>query len=337
MESCASCGHALGVGRFCINCGHPVGTPGADDDWRTGTAERPAVGVPADTVAPPPVVPPPAAHPDPGGPRFPLFADQVPPGGLATPPPTAPSSPTHTAHRQPRGRRWLPWVAGLAALVVVAGLGVWLLTNGDDGSEQATDPTTSGPVSPRPTPTPTPSDTPSPTPSKTGGTPAPGKPEDVARLATVTVPATAPPNEDVSGNLVRYEARNMLDGVPETCWRMPGDGSGDEITFELAAPTRLTEVGLVNGYAKTATDTGGRPLDWYHGNRRVLQVEWILDDGTTIPQTLDDTRTLQTLGIDPVKTSTVLLRLVSVSAPGSGRAARNYTAISDVALVGTAG
>ncbi|MCW2844495.1 MAG: hypothetical protein JWN22_2411 [Nocardioides sp.] len=294
MESCASCGHALGVGRFCTNCGHPVGTPAPDDDWRTDTVERPAV--------------------DPGG-------------------------PARSAHRQQREpRRWLPWITGFAALAVVAVLGVLLLTGGDDADQQATDPATTGATGPKPTPTPSPtaSDGPSPSPSETAGIPVPGKPQDVARLATATVPATAPPNEDVSGNLVRYEARNLLDGVPETCWRMPGDGTGDELTFELDSPTRLTEVGLVNGYAKTATDGSGRPLDWYHGNRRVLGVEWVFDDGTTIPQTLDDTRALQSLEIDPVTTSTVLLRLVSVSAPGTGRAARNYTPVSDVALVGTA-
>lgn len=329
MESCASCGHELEVGRFCTNCGHPVGAPVPDEDWRTGTAERPAVD-PHEATATAPVVPPPAVQPDPGGPRYPLFADEVDGDGPGTPP-----EPTPSAHRQPRApRRWVPWVAGFAALAVIAALGTWLLTGGDDsGAGRATGPATS--TSRTPSPTPTTSGTPSPTPSTTPSGPAPGKPQDVARLATATVPATAPPNEDVSGNLVRYEARNMLDGVPTTCWRMPGDGTGEEITFELDSPTELTELGLVNGYAKTAVDAGGRPLDWYHGNRRVLQVEWVLDDGTTIPQTLDDDRRLQTVEIDPTTTSTVLLRLVSVSAPGTGRAARNYTPISDVALVGT--
>ncbi|WP_157953117.1 NADase-type glycan-binding domain-containing protein [Nocardioides allogilvus] len=27
MTTCARCGHDLGVGRFCLNCGHPVGEP----------------------------------------------------------------------------------------------------------------------------------------------------------------------------------------------------------------------------------------------------------------------------------------------------------------------
>ena len=50
MSSCTSCGHQLGVGRFCTNCGAPVdsstpdgtpvSTPVTDGDWRTDTAER---------------------------------------------------------------------------------------------------------------------------------------------------------------------------------------------------------------------------------------------------------------------------------------------------------
>ena len=143
------------------------------------------------------------------------------------------------------------------------------------------------------------------------------------------VPETAPPNEDVSGNLVRYEARNMLDGVAETCWRMPGSGADDEIVFTFQAPVEVTEVGLINGYAKTSGD-----FDWYNGNRRILEVEWVFDDGTVVEQSLDSTRKLQSVPVEAVTTSTVTLRLLEVSDPGSGRSARDYTAISDVTLVG---
>lgn len=324
MESCTSCGHELGVGRFCTNCGHPVGAPlpddlptdgPPDDDWRTRTAERPAVVPPLRAGGPvsPPLVPEPGrGH----GPRYPLYADEV----TAAPAVLPAGLPHHRGQR-----RWLPWVAGFAVLVLIGALGLWLLT-GDgqpDGTDRAVDPTRSDSSSPAPTPT-------------TSVSPSTGKAEDVAQLATATVPATAPPNQDVSGNMVRYEARNMLDGVPETCWRMPGDASGEEITVQLADPTTLTKVGLVNGYAKTATDASGRRLDWYHGNRRILSVEWTFDDGTIISQSLDDTRKMQTIEVDSVTTSTVRLRLVSVSSPGSGPAARNYTAISDVSLVGIA-
>ena len=329
MESCTKCGQELGVGAFCPGCGQPV------DGWRTGTAERPAVDVSPVPATPPPtrptpprpvvpVVPPPAPSLPREGARYPLFADEVPDATSAhhLPPATARHQPTHQAPHRRRTPAWLPWAAGLAALLLVAGVGVGLLTAGDDadpadqaeGAADATSSATDGPSA---------SDQPS------------GEPGDLARLASAQVPATAPPNQDISGNMVRYEARNMLDGVRQTCWRMPGDGTGDELTFQLADPTTLTSVGLVNGYAKLAKVSGGRPLDWYHGNRRVLRVEWVFDDGSTVRQSLADSRRMQSVEVDPVTTQTVRLRLVEVSAPGRGRAARNNTAISDVSLVGS--
>lgn len=340
MDTCARCGHVLGVGRFCTNCGHPVGAPlSSDDDWRTGTAERPAVPQTPPPMNSPAVAPAPTSTPT--EPRYPLFADEVPESPAQEPlPSTEPAVATggHSAHRR-RSQPWLPWLGVAVALVLVAVLGGWLLLSGDDApsSAQATDPGASS-APPTTAPTSPESSAPSPSPS-TSSTPSKKPPKakrtDVARLAEATVPATAPPNQDTSGNLVRYEARNMLDGVPQTCWRMPGDGTGKEITIKLAEPTTLTKVGLINGYAKTATDARGQSLDWYHGDRRVLSVEWVFDDGSSVSQSFDDTRALQTIKVAKVTTQTVTIRLVSVSNPGKGRAARNYTPISDVAMVGS--
>ena len=132
-----------------------------------------------------------------------------------------------------------------------------------------------------------------------------------------------------------YLATNMVDGVPETTWRTAGDATGETITFTFDESVTLEQVGLVNGYAKVGQDSRG-PLDWYHGNRRVLAVEWTLDDGTVLAQALDDTTITQTVPVDGIETRTVALRLVEVSSPGTGRASRDFTAISDVTLYGTA-
>jgi hypothetical protein len=106
------------------------------------------------------------------------------------------------------------------------------------------------------------------------------------------------------------------------------------LTFRLDRATTLSKVGLINGYAKTAT-SGGRTYDWYQGDRRVLSVDWTFDDGTTVSQSLAETRDMQTQTIPAVTTSTVQVRITSVSEPGRGPAARNDTAISEVSLVGT--
>ncbi len=314
MSVCTQCGHELGVGRFCVNCGRPIDAASAADappvdDWRTGTAERPVVRAGSE-------------------PRYPLYADEA--------HVTTTGSHRRVDHRPGRRPAWLPWLVTAVLLVVFAGAGVWLLVSGgddnpattatDDRSSEASSTPTTEPAEPTPSETERPSDEPTEEPA--------GDPEEVARQATVTVPATAPPNQDVDGNQVRYEGRNMLDGVPETCWRMPGDGSGESLLLELAEPTTLTSVGLVNGYAKTARD-GDTSLDWYAGNRRVLAVEWVFDDGTVVSQDFEESRSLQSIEIDPVTTQTVEVRLVTVSPPGEGNSARNYTAISEVSLLGS--
>ena len=53
-------------------------------------------------------------------------------------------------------------------------------------------------------------------------------------------------------------------------------------------PVTLTSLGLVNGYAKTSVDGSGAEFDLYAGSRRVLAVQWVLDGGTVIGQTLSD-------------------------------------------------
>lgn len=298
MSVCSQCGHALGIGRFCTNCGHPVAARPATDDWRTGTAERPAVSdVPRE-------------------PRYPLYADEA---GRTDGPHR------HAGQRPPRAGGLVPWLVAALALLLVAGVGTWLLA-GDDGRDgPAPADRTSAPASASGD-------------RNRGGSPspepaAPGEPVEVAGSATARVPATAPPNQDLDGDLVRYDADNMLDGRPVTCWRMAGDGSGELITFELEETTKLTRVGLVNGYAKTAR-AGGTTFDWYRGNRRVLAVEWVFEDGTTVTQQLAATRELQVLDLDGVVTGSVGLRLVEVSSPGPRPAGRNYTPISEVSLVG---
>ena len=334
MRFCVSCGHELGVGRFCTNCGHPIDRAAVDDDWRTGTAERPAVPAPPST--PPPSTPPPTAPPSlppppltPPPPRFPLYADEaaevddVARAAAGSEPPTAtfpvPEPATHRESRRP----WGLWALVVLALVAVAGLGVWLVGDGDPGrpaDRRGASAATSGPTTGDGS-------------AGATGTGDPDAPAGVMDGATVEVPRTAPPGQDVSGNPVDYEGDNLLDGVPETTWRMPGDGTGEEIVITLARESRLQQVGLINGYAKVARDAQGRQLDWYHGNRRVTAVEWVFDDGTTISQDLEDTTAVQSVDVDTT-TTTITLRLVEVSAPGTGRAARDYTAISDVSLVG---
>ncbi|GAA4721405.1 NADase-type glycan-binding domain-containing protein [Nocardioides conyzicola] len=311
MTDCAQCGHELGVGRYCTNCGHPVDAPAdtavapaAPDEWRTDTAERPT----SPAAAPPPPAAPPAPPPawtPPPAPRFPLFADEV----------DEPDRPVAPSTHRRRSRLGAGWAALLVVLAMAVALSAWLLLTADDDEPiGASDPTSSAPAT---------SEKPDPTPDK----PSSAAPTGLTAESQVTVPEVAAPGKDVSGKPVDYEGTNMLDGVPETCWRMPGDGTGEEIVVTLPTETRLRSVGLINGYAKKGGD-----VDWYHGNRRIEQVEWVFDDGTTVPQTLGDTPAVQSLDVD-VTTTTITLRLVKVTAPGTGSSRRDFTAISDLVFV----
>ncbi|MGA8255013.1 MAG: hypothetical protein WB767_00405 [Nocardioides sp.] len=299
MDHCARCGHALGIGRFCTNCGHPVGQPVPPED--------PLVDPTAPAPAPP-------ADDLPEGPRYPLYADEL-----------EPTTSTWVGPRSGAGRSRsgvLPFAAAGLALVLAVLVGVNLL-GGDDSDDPAT---------PANVATPSSGVTESADPSEPLPSPSiePGAEGDVAGLATPTVPDTAEPSLDVDGNTVRYDAFNMLDGVAETAWRVPGDATGEELVFELREPTLISKLGLINGYAKREPG-----YDGYPSNRRIRAVEWVLDDGTVLSQRLGKKRRkMQTIPVDAVLTTTVRLRLIAVSRPGRGAAGRDYTAISDVSIVG---
>ncbi len=344
MDVCSQCGHELGIGRFCINCGQPVTSGGpapaavhtVHDGDATDTAERPRV-----------VAAPPATGGTPVPARFPLYADEGP--APATPPePDDPPAGETTAvaavpvidqagrhrhvdedARSGAAATWVPWVAGLTLLLLVAAGGLWLLLGGDDQQpvRRATEPVrTEKPSRDHRTPE-----------GRATVSPAPEVPAgDLAASVTVRAPRPAPATEDVTGNPVTFAAAHMLDGNPETCWRMAGDGTGEAITFSFEEPTEVVEVGVVNGYAKTAVDDSGS-YDWYAGNRRTLRVEWTFDDGTVRTQDLRETRSMQTVRLgEGVETEQVTMRLIEVTPPGTGPASRDYTAISEVRLIGAA-
>lgn len=354
MKFCTQCGHELGIGRFCTNCGYPV--PGASVEPPAQPVEPPAQPT-AQPPAQPPVHPLEAAE---SNSRYPLFADEVPaahtqlrpdhapyqpppvdpgpPGDIGwaptpghVPPPVGyESSEQATVHRQPHqqerrggiGAGWLIFAASLLCLLLIGGFAIWLLSGGDDDKKQdvSSEPTGKGSSPDKESPG---SDSPPDDPEN---------PTNIARYANAVAPATAPPGQDLKGQTVRFDASNMLDGQPETAWRMKGDGASQVLTFDLDEEAVITSVGLINGYAKTDRDPNGKKTNWYVRNRKVTQVEWIFDDGTKVPQTLSSSMSVQSIKVDDVTTKRIQLRIVSISAPPE--AERDYTVISEVSLIG---
>jgi hypothetical protein len=329
--TCAQCGEPLGSGRFCTNCGASVSGSGSDTNPRL-----PRVPAPAPTSAPDPTGHPPEVMDVPPAPRYPLYADEAVsphPPSYVSPPTEAPAgappaSPQHSAGSPGIGL----WVGAAVVLLAVVLIGGWLLLRGGGASGRASpNPPLVPPQTSHASRTASATGKPSPSVSTTAS--QPGAPGEVAPFAHASAPAHAPAGVDVDGNPVTFVAGNLLDGSPTTCWRRAGDATGTVITIRLDQPTRLTGVGLINGYAKVSSD-GGRRFDWYAGNRRVLSVDWLFDDGSRVSQAFGSSRAVQRMAVDPVTTSTVRIRITEVSPPGTGRAARNDTAISEVSLLG---
>lgn len=299
MSYCTSCGHELGVGRFCTNCGQPVagrhpGTPAAPPtppatDPSAPTLPRPGVG----TLPPPP--------------RFPLYADPAPLPPL------------------PPGRRsLLPWlVVGLALLVAAAAtVAVLLFRSGGDHTAVDATPTRSGTSAATTSPT-SPSTPTSPTSPSASGT------DLTSEISHLVVPGTAPASTDLAGNPVTFGSGNLVDGNTQTAWRVAGDASGRSITISFDAPVTLTSVGLVNGYAKSYQGYNG-----YRLNRRITAVRWTFEDGTSLTQQLRQRPTMQSIAVTAAPTSSVRLEILSTVASPQ-RNWRDFTAISELSLLGS--
>ncbi|GAB3453877.1 hypothetical protein GCM10027519_07120 [Kineococcus endophyticus] len=241
-----------------------------------------------------------------------------------------------------RRRVGTPVVAGFAALVVVAvGLSAWYLTRSDDDAVQtsAPAPSASSPSAtetPTQTPTQTPVTTPSPTPSAAAAapppsaTPTPTFPVGPVVPARAKAPSTAPDSADAGGRTTSYAVANVLDGRPSTAWRAEGDASGETLVFTFDAPVRLTQAGLVNGFAKVDPYDGS---DRYEQGRRITAVTWTFrtaNGPVTVQQSLrDGDRRMQTTGVAPVEVTEVDLTIDRTTRPGAG-GRFDRTAISDV-------
>ncbi len=322
VDKCVRCGAELGVGRFCLNCGHPIGQPAPE---LVEPVPAPAPSLAAETLPAAPAAPAPDA-PDPTTPG-------TLPGQAAAPPPVrdVPWDPDEDLlpyqevsdldHEAPlKGYAWIIWVVGAVLLVVL----VFILLRAfstEGGDTAATDPGSSTSASPLEG-----AGSQSPAPEAPRGV---GKRFDMAAGATFDVPGTADPTTDFDGTLVAYEASQMGDANLSTTWRTPGDATGQTVTITLAEPGVVTRVGLVNGYSKQVAG-----VDWYPNNRRILAVTWTFEDGSTIDQTLAERPGLQRLKVPPVETSTVGITITSVTPPGSGNLGRDYTAISEVTVIG---
>ncbi|TGN66142.1 zinc ribbon domain-containing protein [Nocardioides eburneiflavus] len=354
MDSCVSCGAELGVGRFCLNCGHPIGAP-APAPARPRLAPAP-VPVEQQPIAPPVQ----AADPTPVAPTSP---PEVPVEGSTQPPLHSPTQPTvrppaarraeppapAPARTRPewdprdellpyeevdevdlpavRGHAWLYWIAG-AALLVALVLVLLEVLESDDTAVDATA-AVDGTASTESSQEAGANEEAAAGQDEAQPPEGVGKRRELAGTVTFDVPGTAPPTQDFDGSLVAYEAGQMGDGDPSTAWRIAGDATGQKITMTLPETAVIHRLGIVNGYAKNVAGVA-----WYPNNRRILTATWQFADGSAIEQTFAERPGLQMMKVPPVATRTLSITINAVTPPGSGSLGRDYTAISEVSIIG---
>lgn len=165
---------------------------------------------------------------------------------------------------------------------------------------------------------------------------SPGAKKYAGRTTTATIGGASatcesPRGVDSAGNQVRYAPSNVYDQDMTTAWRCAGDGSGQRLTIDLAGTTKIGEVGLIPGYAKTDARSG---VDRYAENNRLTRVRWVFDDGTSVDQTLDPSssnRAVQSIRIPATKSTRVVLETLSAQ-----RGSRNTIAVSELRIGETA-
>ena len=134
-------------------------------------------------------------------------------------------------------------------------------------------------------------------------------------------------------NFITYSATNLIDGNLDTGWGASStDGTGQSVTVRFAGPRHLTSVALTPGYVKFGprADQNCAAVSAFPFNRFVTQVEYRFDDGSTLPQSFENTPGMQEMAVDVVTTS-VTIRILGTQRPTN---ADDDTIISEAEFTG---
>jgi hypothetical protein len=311
--------------RFCTSCGEPS-RPGTNFCTACGTqvaATAHGAGAASGAV---PQRPWPAAQAQSGTAEGVASADTITHAVVHDQPGS------HRSASPPRALR----IAGAALVLLVviagAGYGVASAVRGDEaavptaGSGSAAPPTE--PAAPR-APSESPTDAAPPSSAMSSGAPS-SAPTRPLQPVSVSADCTAPPAQDSLQRTVTYEPWRVTDGVQETAWRCTGSAVGQRLYLHFDAPVTVTSVGLVPGYDKVDPADG---IDRFTENRTITAVRWSFDDGSSVRQEIPSpSRDLAQVTLDSaVRTTTVVLQVAST---GNDGARRDYTAISEVEILG---
>ena len=105
------------------------------------------------------------------------------------------------------------------------------------------------------------------------------------------VTSTLEGQHDAGGQLNAYGPQNLFDGNPATAWceGVQGPGDGQEIVVEFAQALIVSQISVVNGYAKSGAT--------FAKNNSIHTLAAIWPDGSTSSLDLADSMSPQTIGI----------------------------------------
>lgn len=159
-------------------------------------------------------------------------------------------------------------------------------------------------------------------------------PVNEVSIVDAAASCTSGPGEDSAGNPFTYEARNAIDGLPDSAWRCDQDGVGEVLLLTLSRPAAVAWIAVIPGFAKTDPYDG---TDRYLQCRRVSAARFVFDDGTYVEHGFDVTslsRSPQVVTF-PARVTTQIQVIVLASTPGSptnGQNATDKIAISEVTV-----
>jgi hypothetical protein len=211
-----------------------------------------------------------------------------------------------------RGFAYLVLVSVLLGLMAVAAVGLWSAADDQGEAEAAKDAlsaTTTVPTTVVTAPPVT----------------APPTPVDV-KASSIVASAQSGTSRNNCGEVTSYDVANVQDVDWNTAWRVKGDGTGQTVTLTLPGPTRLTQVGLLPGYAKVDPCNGAARFPQL---RRITKVAWIFQDGSRVEQAFAELPETQMMPVDVV-TNVVTVEIAGTTPPGS----IDYTPISEIRLIG---
>jgi hypothetical protein len=145
-----------------------------------------------------------------------------------------------------------------------------------------------------------------------------------------TASRAAATGKDACGNPNTYGPEKAVDGQRDTAWRIDGDGTGESIQLQFAAPIKVVRVGIIAGFDKIDPCDG---TDRFFQGRIVRKARLNFDSGQTFDVALDRVRQIQYFDLPDVPSQQLQIIILATDPPPA-KNGRDLTAISEIEVWG---